>query len=145
MSEPLVTPRSAGRSPWRTLATGVVLALITIAAAGWYTFNEIRRLRDEQTNISERNRKGSLQLLRIQNNLASLAALMRDMAEGVEPYPLYGWQPAMDRVRRDLAEATELERTLAPAAGCLNRSSGIGLTSIECSRSAGPTRRPLAR
>ena len=116
MSDTLVTPRSAGRSPWRTLATGVVLALITIAAAGWYTFNEIRRLRDEQTSISERNRKGSLQLLRIQNNLASLAALMRDMAEGVEPYPLYGWQPAMDRVRRDLAEATELERTLAPAA-----------------------------
>jgi signal transduction histidine kinase len=92
------------------------LALITTAAAGWYTFAEIRRLRDEQTSISERNRKGSLQLLRIQNNLASLAALMRDMAEGVEPYPLHGWQPAMDRVRRDLAEATELERTLAPAA-----------------------------
>jgi signal transduction histidine kinase len=95
---------------------GVVLALLTIGAAGAYTFGEIRRLRDEQTAISERNRKGSLQLLRIQNNLASLAVLMRDMADGVEPYPLHGWQPAMNRVRRDLAEATELERTLAPAA-----------------------------
>jgi signal transduction histidine kinase len=92
------------------------LALITIASAGGYTFNEIRRLRDEQTGISERNRKGSLQLLRIQNNLASLSSLMRDMADGVEPYPLHGWQAAMDRVRRDLAGATELERTLAPAA-----------------------------
>ena len=111
-----MTARSGGRSPWRTLAAGVVLALVTIAAAGAYTHNEIRRLRDEQTSISERNRKGSLQLLRIQNNLASLSALMRDMADGVEPYPLHGWQPAMDRVRRDLAEATELERTLAPAA-----------------------------
>jgi signal transduction histidine kinase len=107
---------NGGRSPSRTLAIGVALALVTIAAAGTYTFREIRTLRDEQTAISERNRKGSLQLLRIQNDLASLAGLMRDMAEGVEPYPLHGWQPAMDRVRRDLLEATALERRLAPAA-----------------------------
>jgi signal transduction histidine kinase len=45
-----------------------------------------------------------------------LSALMRDMADAVEPYPLSGWQPAMDRIRRDLAEATELERELAPTA-----------------------------
>jgi signal transduction histidine kinase len=112
-----LSPSSSGRrSPATTLAIGVGVALVAIAAAGAYTFGEIRRLRDDQTAISERNRKGSLQLLRIQNDLASLSALMRDMADAVEPYPLHGWQPAMDRVRRDLAEATELERTLAPAA-----------------------------
>ncbi len=115
MSDDLVTPRRR-RSPVRTLAIGVVLALITIAAVGAYTFAEVRRLRDEQTAISERNRKDSLQLLRIQNDLASLAVLMRDMADAVEPYPLHGYQPAFDRLRRDLAEATALERTLAPAA-----------------------------
>jgi signal transduction histidine kinase len=93
----------------------VSVALLAIAAAGAYTFGEIRRLRDDQTAISERNRKGSLQLLRIQNDLASLAVLLRDMADGTEPYPLHGWQPALDRVRRDLTEATALERTLAPA------------------------------
>jgi signal transduction histidine kinase len=107
--------RPARRSPAGTLAIGVGVALLAIAAAGAYTFNEIRRLRDDQTSISERNRKGSLQLLRIQNDLASLAVLMRDMADGVEPYPLHQWQPAVDRVRRDLDEATALERTLAPA------------------------------
>ena len=90
-------------------------ALLAIAAAGAYTVGEIRQLRDDQTSISERNRKGSLQLLRIQNDLASLAVLLRDMADGTEPYPLQGWQPAADRVRRDLSEATALERTLAPA------------------------------
>jgi signal transduction histidine kinase len=93
-----------------------VIALATIAAVGAYTFSEVRRLRDEQTAISERNRKDSLQLLRIQNDLASLAVLMRDMADGVEPYPLEGWRPAFDRLRRDLSEATALEQTLAPAA-----------------------------
>jgi signal transduction histidine kinase len=111
-----VNPRSGPRSPSRTLAIGLVLALATIAGVGAYTFGEVRRLRDEQTAISERNRKDSLQLLRIQNDLASLAVLMRDMADGVEPYPLHGWQPAFDRLRRDLAEATTLEQTLAPAA-----------------------------
>jgi signal transduction histidine kinase len=114
VTEGLSTSRSSRRSPATTLAIGVGVALIAIATAGAYTFGEIRRLRDDQTAISERNRKGSLQLLRIQNDLASLSALMRDMADAVEPYPLYGWQPAMDRVRRDLAEATELERALAP-------------------------------
>lgn len=115
MPGPFPPPRAGRRSPATTLAIGVAVALVTIAAAGLYTFNEIRRLRDEQTAISDRNRKGSLQLLRIQNDLASLSALMRDMADGIEPYPLHGWQPAMDRVRRDLEEATAIERTLAAA------------------------------
>jgi signal transduction histidine kinase len=109
-------PSSTRRSPATTLAIGVGVALVAIAAAGAYTFGEIRRLRDDQTAISERNRKGSLQLLRIQNDLAALSALMRDMADAVEPYPLHGWQPAIERVRGDLAEATALERALAPAA-----------------------------
>jgi len=98
------------------LAMGVWLALVTIAALGTYTFLQVRKLRDEQTAISERNRKDSLQLLRIQNDLASVGVLMRDMAEGVEPYPLQGWRPALDRLRRDLAEATSVEQTYAPAA-----------------------------
>ena len=107
--------RPSARSPWRTLAVGVILAVCTIAAFGGYTYMEISRLRDEQTAISERNRKDSLQLLRIQNDLASLAVLMRDMVDRTEPYPLHGWQPAFERIQRDLAEATRLEQSLAPA------------------------------
>ncbi len=101
-------------SPWRPLAIGLALAVCTIAAIGAYTHAEVRRLRDEQTAISDRNRKDSLQLLRIQNNLASLAGLMRDMLDGTEPYPLAGWRPAFERVQRDLAEAIRLEGELAP-------------------------------
>ena len=105
----------ARRSPWRLLALGVAVGVCTIAGIGAYTYTEIRRLRDEQTAISERNRKDSLQLLRIQNDLAALSVLMRDMIDRTEPYPLSGWQPAFDRVRQDLAEATRLEQSLAPA------------------------------
>jgi signal transduction histidine kinase len=103
-------------APTRLLVAGLTLALATIAAVGAYTFTQIRDLRDQQTAISDRNRKGSLQLLRIQNDLASLAVAMRDMADQTEPYPLSGWQPALERLRGDLKAAIALERTLAPAA-----------------------------
>jgi signal transduction histidine kinase len=109
------TSVAARRSPVRPLVIGLVLLLLTVGAFGLYTRAEIRRLRDEQTAISERNRKGSLQLLRIQNDLASLAFLVRDMADRTEPYPMKDWQPAFDRLRRDLDEALGLERALAPA------------------------------
>jgi signal transduction histidine kinase len=128
MHEDLIAARHRRHSPARTLAIGVALALVTIAAVGAYTFAEVRRLRDEQTAISERNRKDSLQLLRIQNDLASLAVLMRDMADAVEPYPLSGFQPAFDRLRRDLAEATALERTLAPATRAEAQQARLGET-----------------
>ncbi len=116
------SPRSGQRSeipprhaPTRLLIGGLTLALATIAAVGLYTFLQIRDLRDQQTAISDRNRKDSLQLLRIQNDLSSLAVTMRDMADRAEPYPPAAWQPAFDRLRGDLTAAIALERTLAPA------------------------------
>jgi signal transduction histidine kinase len=113
-SDPL--PGAAPRhAPTRLLVGGLTLALATVAAVGLYTFLQIRDLRDQQTGISERNRKGSLQLLRIQNDLASLAVAMRDMADGAEPYPVSAWQPAFDRLRGDLTAAIVQERALAPA------------------------------
>jgi len=39
----------------------------------------------------DRNRKDSLQLLRIQNDLNSLGLAMRDMLDASEPYPLIAW------------------------------------------------------
>jgi len=118
MSEPALPPSTSPargrRAPTRLLVAGLGLTIATIALVGLYTFREIRDLRDRQTAISDRNRKDSLQLLRIQNDLSSLALLMRDMADRTEPYPLAGWRPAFDRLRADLADAVALERTLAP-------------------------------
>src|SRR3954465_8158314 len=88
---------SGAHAPTRVLVAGVALALVTGAVVGLYTFPPIRDLRNQQTEISERNRKDSLQLLRIQNDLSSLAVVMRDLADGVEPYPVVGWGPAFER------------------------------------------------
>lgn len=103
------------RSPVRLLVLGLSLALLAIAGFGAYAIRQIRELGEEQTTISERNRKDSLQLLRIQNNLGLLATAMRDMADRTEPYPMAAWKATFDRIRRDLDEALAIERELAPA------------------------------
>jgi hypothetical protein len=101
-------------SPSLRLAVGLVVSLVTIAGVGLYTAHEIRQLRDEQTAISDRNRKDSLQLLRIQNALGTLATSMRDMADHTEPYPLVAWRQTFERLHADLAQALAVEGTLAP-------------------------------
>ena len=45
----------------------------------------------------DRNRKDSLQLLRIQNDLNLLAVAMRDMIGNDEPYPLTAWSAQFQR------------------------------------------------
>jgi signal transduction histidine kinase len=106
----------AGRSPSRRLILGLCLCLFTVFGFGVYAVHQIRDLRDRQTAIAERNRKDSLQLLRIQNNLFTLATAMRDMVEQTEPYPMSAWRNTFERIRLDLAHAIALEQTLAPAA-----------------------------
>ena len=91
------------------------MTLVMILAFCLYTIREIRELRDEQTRISERNRVDSLQLLRIHNNLSSLASSMREMADRTEPYPMISWRQTFDRLEADLTQAIATERTLAPA------------------------------
>ncbi len=103
------------RSPSLPLIVGLVVSLVTIGGMGWYTVREVRTLRDEQTAISERNRRDSLQLIRIQGNLGTVATALRDMADRVEPYPVIYWRQTFDRLRADLDEAIALENNLAPA------------------------------
>src|ERR1700741_4887078 len=61
----------------------------------------------------DRNRKDSLQLLRIQNDLNSIALAMRDMLDTTEPYPLTAWVAQFDRIHQDLDTGLKLEESLA--------------------------------
>jgi len=45
-------------------------------------------LRKLQSDMVDRGRKDSLQLLRLQNDLNTVALAMRDMLDAAEPYPL---------------------------------------------------------
>ena len=99
MSEPLVPPpspplddssESAGAALAR-LAVGLAVAVLVIVGFSLYAAREIRTLRDEQAATSERNRLDTLQIVRIQQNLASVGGALRDMLGGTEPYPLAAW------------------------------------------------------
>lgn len=94
------------------LVLGLVITLIAVTAYSWYITREIGELRTLQTTIIERNRRDSLQLLRIQNNLNTLALAMRDMLDSNEPYPLTAWSAQFDRMREDLNDSIKKEAAL---------------------------------
>ena len=108
-------PPAPGRSPTAALLLGLIITLAAVVAYSGYIVRQISGLRKLQTDLVDRNRKDSLQLLRIQNDLNSLGLAMRDMLAGDEPYPLTAWSAQFQRTRVDLEDALRLEEGLAPA------------------------------
>ena len=109
-------PRSTARSPTLGLILGLVITLTAVVAYAWYTTAQISGLRKLQNEFADRNRKDSLQLLRIQNDLNSLGLAMRDMLESNETQPLAAWSAQFERIHSDLDDALRLEAQLAVAA-----------------------------
>jgi signal transduction histidine kinase len=101
------------RSPSFGLLVGLVLTLAAVVADAWYVSRQISGLQVLQTELIERNRKDSLQLLRIQNDLNSLALAMRDMVDDDQRYPLTAWAGQFDRIRLDLDDALRREEQVA--------------------------------
>src|ERR1700729_1060439 len=106
--------RSPHRSPTPGLFLGLIITLAAVVACSGYITWQISGLRELQNNLVDRNRKDSLQLLRIQNDLNSLALAMRDMLDNDEPYPLTAWSAQFQRVRADLGDALRRERQVPP-------------------------------
>lgn len=101
------------RSPTATLLLGLVITLIAVVAYSCYIILQISGLRSVQRDLVDRNRKDSLQLLRIQNDLNSLGLAMRDMLDNDEPYPLTAWAAQFQRIRSDLDDAFHIEQQVA--------------------------------
>ena len=112
-------PRGVSRQspPERSLTLGLLLGLIitlsAVVAYSAYITWQVTGLRKLQTELVDRNRKDSLQLLRIQNDLNLLAVAMRDMVSSDEPYPLTAWSAQFQRIRTDLDDAMRLEAGFA--------------------------------
>ncbi|HZT29673.1 MAG TPA: histidine kinase [Bryobacteraceae bacterium] len=103
-------------SPTARLLVGLAVTLAAVGIFSLYALRQVEGLKDLQTRTVDRNRKDSLQLLRIQNDLHSLGLAMRDMLDNDEPYPLEAWKGQFDRTRADLEDALRMEAQLAPAA-----------------------------
>jgi signal transduction histidine kinase len=93
----------------------MLVTLAAVVAASWYVSRQISGLRTLQTDLTDRNRKDSLQLLRIQNDLNSVALAMRDMLDNDSGYPLTAWTAQFDRIRADLEDALRMEEQVAVA------------------------------
>jgi len=103
------------RSPTFGLLLGLLITLSAVVAYSVYITGQVTGLRKLQTELVDRNRKDSLQLLRIQNDLNLLAVAMRDMVGSDEPYPLTAWSAQFERIRTDLDDAMRLESGFAAA------------------------------
>ncbi|MGA3092628.1 MAG: sensor histidine kinase [Terriglobales bacterium] len=111
---PAFSSAAPHRSPTTGLFLGLIVTLAAVVAYSGYITRQISGLRALQNNLVDRNRKDSLQLLRIQNDLNSLALAMRDMLDNDEPYPLTAWSAQFQRVRTDLDDALRREQQVAP-------------------------------
>jgi signal transduction histidine kinase len=106
---------SSQRSPTNGLLLGLVITLAAVLAYASYITVQLRGLRRLQSEMVDRNRKDSLQLLRVQNDLNSIALAMRDMLDTTEPYPLTAWTAQFERIHQDLDAGLKLEESLAVA------------------------------
>ena len=108
-------PPAPDRSPTPGLILGLVVTLAAVMGYTGYISWQISGLRRLQNNLVDRNRRDSLELLRIQNDLNSLAVAMRDMLDNDEPYPLTAWSAQFARIRTDLDDAMRREEQVAVA------------------------------
>ncbi|HEY1923888.1 MAG TPA: ATP-binding protein [Candidatus Acidoferrum sp.] len=102
-------PRKGERSPTRALLLGLIVTLVAVVAYSTYITVQISGLRKLQSEMVDRNRRDSLELLRLQNDLNSVALAMRDMLDSSEPYPLSAWLAQFARLRGDLDAALRIE------------------------------------
>jgi signal transduction histidine kinase len=103
------------RSPTTGLLLGLIITLAAVVAYSFYITVQLSGLRKLQSEMVDRNRRDSLELLRVQNDLNSVGLAMRDMLEASEPYPLTSWSAQFERIREDLDVAMRLEEQLAGA------------------------------
>ena len=118
-------PPSPERSPTLGLLLGLIVTLAAVVAYSAYITWQVAGLRKLQGELIDRNRKDSLQLLRIQNDLNLLAVAMRDMIDNDEPYPLTAWSAQFQRIRTDLDDAMRLEARLAPTSRTIEQSASL--------------------
>jgi signal transduction histidine kinase len=107
---------SPGRSPTPALLFGLMIIVAAVVSYSAYVTRQIAGLRRLQTDLVDRSRRDSLQLLRIQNDLNSLGVAMRDMLDNTEPYPVTAWHAQFQRLRTDLGDAFRIEAQLAEVA-----------------------------
>lgn len=101
------------RTPTLVQLVGLAVTLAAVGLFAAFTLRQLNGLRRLETEIVDRNRRDSLQLLRIQNDLHQIGLAFRDMVEGAEPYPIAAYRKEFDRLKLDLEDALRLRAQFA--------------------------------
>ncbi|MFB3923949.1 MAG: GAF domain-containing sensor histidine kinase [Terriglobia bacterium] len=96
-------------SPSTRLWVGLCITLSIFGVFAFYASHEVRWLEDFQTNVVQKNRLASLQLLRLQEDAYFLAISLRDMTLPESRYPIGYWRGEYTRVREEMKDALEKE------------------------------------
>ncbi len=102
-------------SPTPALLFGLIITLASVVAYSFSISGQISALRRLEADLGDRNRRATLQLLRVQNDLNQLALAMRDMLDADAGRPLASWEPQFSRLRADLDDALAREGQVAVA------------------------------
>jgi signal transduction histidine kinase len=111
----MTTAGTAHRSPTVALLLGLLLSLAVVVVYTWYITGQINGLRRLQSELTDRNRRESLQLLRIQDDLNQLGLSMQDMLDSTGPYPVSARSAQFERIRTDLDDALKQQEAVAVA------------------------------
>lgn len=111
----IINALESKRSLSLRLFAGLFFSLLALALYAGYTRTQLRVLRRLETEIIDRNRRDSLLLVRIQNDLNTLGLAMRDMLDAKEGYPLTAWRSQFQRIRTDLEDGVAREAQVAPS------------------------------
>ena len=100
-------------SPSRRLWFGLGVTLVIFVIFAAYTMHEIRWLQQFQVNVVQRNRKASLQLLGLHDDIYQIAVSLRDMTLPESRYPIYYWRGRFSDLRQDMNKRLALEAQYA--------------------------------
>lgn len=100
-------------SPSARLWLGLCIILSIFVIFAIYSIHQIRWLEDFQINVVQRNRRASIELLRLQDDAHQLGILLRDMTLEKAEHPIPDWQPVFHRLQGDMSNALALESKFA--------------------------------
>ncbi len=104
---PPVRDDAVGKRAADLRAAGIALAatLFVVALFSFYYLHQLDGLRRLQTDTIDRNRRESLQLIRVQNDLNLVGHALRDMLEDRDGYGIGAWRTEFRRLRIDFEDA----------------------------------------
>lgn len=102
------------KSPTARLLLGLLVTLAAVAGYSWFALSQLAKLRELQTETIDRNRRDTLQLLRMQNDLSQIGLALSDIAQGSEPYGILAFRNELADKRSDLEDALATEAKLSP-------------------------------